>query len=102
MGDRREYQDGSLEYLLLLDAFMDSFSRQVVEMGLETPLFHIFSETLLPCPSEDGFFDEFPTWPVKLDQVCAAFVSNQWPEFIFFIRLRPNQRRQIGGLLLAP
>lgn len=74
MGDRREYQDGSLEYLLLLDAFMDTFSKQVVEMGLETPLFHIFSETLLPCPSKNGSFDEFPAWPVNVDQVCEKAV----------------------------
>ena len=70
MGDRREFQDGSLYYYELLDLFMTTVSQQVVGKGLEAPLFHIFSETLIPCPSEEtGLFDEFPTWPVELDQV---------------------------------
>ena len=49
---------------------MTPVSQEVVGKGLELPLFHIFSETLIPCPSgETGLFDEFPTWPVELDQV---------------------------------
>ena len=49
---------------------MTTVSHEVVGKGLEPPLFHIFSETLNPCPSgETGLFDEFPTWPVELDQV---------------------------------
>lgn len=70
MGDRREFQDGTLNYFRLLDVFMHTVSQTVVGKGLAPPLFHIFSETLLPCPSEQsGFFDEFPAWPVQLDQV---------------------------------
>lgn len=70
MGDRRAFQAGSLEYFQLLDRFMITVSLEVVGKGLESPLFHIFSETLVPCPSEEtGLFDEFPTWPVELDQV---------------------------------
>lgn len=70
MGDRREFQDGSLDYFQLLDIFMSTFSQEAEGKGLEPPLFHVFSETLVPCPSgETGLFDEFPTWPVELDQV---------------------------------
>lgn len=70
MGDRREFQDGSLGYFQLLDLLMDKFSLEVVGKGLEQPLFHIFSETVIPCPPEHtGLFEEFPTWPVELDQV---------------------------------
>ena len=70
MGDRREFQDGTLNYFRLLDVFMHTVSQTVVGKGLAPPLFHIFSETLLPCPSkQSGFFDEFPAWPVQLDQV---------------------------------
>lgn len=49
---------------------MDTVSQEVVRKGLEPPRFHVFSETIKPCPSADfGLFDEFPTWPVALDQV---------------------------------
>eukprot|EP00904_Undaria_pinnatifida_P013653 jgi/Undpi1/9418/HiC_scaffold_27.g11875.m1 len=73
MGDRREFQDGSLDYFALLDLFMATVSQQVVGKGLVPPLFHIFSETLVPCPSgETGLFDEFPVWPVELDQIPAC------------------------------
>ena len=71
MGDRREFQDGTLDYVQLLDLFMLTVSQEVVAKGLASPLFHVFSEALVPCPSEaTGLFDEFPTWPVELDQVC--------------------------------
>lgn len=77
MGDRREYQEGTVEYLRLLDVLMETISQEVVGMGLETPLFHIFSETVLPCPSEEnGIFDEFPAWPVEHDQVREIDGSN--------------------------
>lgn len=73
MGDRREFQDGNLEYFQLLELIMKTIAEEVVYMGLPKPLFHIFSETLAPCPSEEtGLFDEFPTWPVSLDQVRKA------------------------------
>ena len=70
LGDRREFQEGSVDYFQLLDLFMDTVSREVVGKGLERPQFHIFSETVIPCPSaQTGLFDEFPTWPVELDEV---------------------------------
>lgn len=70
MGDRREFQDGNLEYFQLLELVMSTIEAEVVDKGLPKPLFHIFSETLVPCPSgETGLFDEFPTWPVDVDQV---------------------------------
>lgn len=76
MGDRREYQDGSLDYFNLLNQFMDTFSREAAGKGLERPMFHIFSETVQPCPSrETGLFDEFPLWPAELDQVRDVVVS---------------------------
>ena len=70
LGDRRAFQDGNLEYFQLLELFMDTVSQEVVRKGLEPPQFHVFSETMIPCPSADsGLFEEFPTWPVKLDKV---------------------------------
>lgn len=70
MGDRRAFQQGSSQYFQHLESFMDVVSTEVVEMGLEPPVFHVFSETVLPCPSPHaGLFDEFSTWPVELDQV---------------------------------
>lgn len=70
MGDRRAFQEGTLEYFNLLEAFMDAVTTEVVKKGLEPPLFHVFSETLMPCPSSaTGLFDEFQWWPVELDQV---------------------------------
>ncbi|CAM9532516.1 unnamed protein product, partial [Laminaria digitata] len=78
MGDRRAFQDGSLDYFGHLEVFMDKVRQEVVGMGLETPLFHIFSETLVPCPSEEtGLFDEFPIWPVKLDQIPACLEAKE-------------------------
>lgn len=65
MGDRRDILGESKEYFVLLELFMDTVSEEVVRKGLDPPLFHVFSETLMPCPSEDtGLFEEFPTWPV--------------------------------------
>lgn len=71
MGDRRSLYDASLKYFELLERVMDNMSETVTDRGLEPPVFHIFSETIQRCPSEEtGLFDEFPLWPVKLDQVC--------------------------------
>ena len=67
MGDRRHYfrHEESEQYFILLELFMDTVSKEVVRKGLDPPVFHVFSETLVPCPSEDtGIFDEFPSWPV--------------------------------------
>ena len=74
MGDRRAFQEGTLEYFKLLERFMDAVSSEVVKKGLEPPLFHVFSETLEACPKSDtGLFDEFPSWPVVLDQVGILY-----------------------------
>lgn len=49
---------------------METVADEFRERGLPEPLFHVFSETLSPCPSTvTGQFDEFPTWPVELDRV---------------------------------
>lgn len=53
---------------------MSVISEEVTRIGLPEPLFHVFSETVEPCPSETtGAFDEFPAWPVTADQVTAWF-----------------------------
>lgn len=46
------------------------YASGVVGSGQPPPLFHVFSEVQVPCPdSETALFQEFPTWPVELDQV---------------------------------
>ena len=70
MGDRRAFLEESNRYFELLEGVMDTISVEVVGKGLAEPQFHIFSETLTPCPSEEsGLFHEFPTWPVSIDEV---------------------------------
>ena len=70
MGDRRGLQQATLEYFQLLDNFMEAVTEGVVGKGHAAPTFHVFSETLFPCPSEaNGTFTEFPVWPVEMDQV---------------------------------
>ena len=52
---------------------MDTVSKEAARKELQPPLFHVFSETLFPCPPEDtGIFDEFPSWPVH--QVRTRFL----------------------------
>ena len=42
-----------------------------------TPLFHIYSETELPCPSlEDGVFPEFPEWAIAPNEVTVSELRN--------------------------
>lgn len=49
---------------------MDTVTAAVEEKGQPAPMFHIYSETIDPCPAQDtGTFPEFPGWPVELDQV---------------------------------
>ncbi|CAB1105518.1 unnamed protein product [Ectocarpus sp. CCAP 1310/34] len=49
---------------------MKVIAKEVHGLGQRTPLFHIFSETELPCPSlEDGVFPEFPEWAVAPDEI---------------------------------
>ena len=71
LGDRAraltKVRDG---YFEVLEAFMDTVTSVVVLRGYLPPVFHIFSETSLPCPNTyNGTFDEFPDWPVDMDQV---------------------------------
>lgn len=49
---------------------MFAVSEAVKAEGQLPPVFHIFSETVEPCPSEEtGVFDEFPDWPLEADEV---------------------------------
>lgn len=71
MGDRRAIQGGlNDDYFIYLQQFMDDVTEAVVSKGLEPPMFHVYTQTLLPCPSKTtGLFKEFPQWPVEMDQV---------------------------------
>ena len=70
MGDRRDIEQATSEYFQLLDNFMEAVTEGVVRKGQAEPTFHVFSETLFPCPfAENGTFPEFPAWPVEMDQV---------------------------------
>ncbi|CAM9440698.1 unnamed protein product, partial [Ectocarpus fasciculatus] len=61
------------EYFQRLEDVMFTISHHVELKALATPVFHIFSETFSPCPSNDtGTFDEFPTWPVEADQLAGC------------------------------
>lgn len=78
MGDRRAFYDGNPEYFELLETIMSIFTQELRGRGLRDPLFHVFSETLIPCPSEaTGHFEEFPTWPVELDEVRSPFIQHR-------------------------
>lgn len=72
LGDRSKLiEEDFNEYVALLEAFMDKVTKSLVSRGHDKPVFHVFSETSLPCPSSgSGIFDELPTWPVEIDQVC--------------------------------
>lgn len=72
MGDRTSIQGNPRStYFDRLHDFMDVVTEAVVAKGLFAPMFHVFTETKLPCPSgETGIFPEFPAWPVEIDQVC--------------------------------
>lgn len=94
MGDRRAFYDGNPEYFVLLETMMDTITEELRWKGSSDPLFHVFSETLIPCPSEaTGLFEEFPTWPVKLDQVCSPFVCANLLERLFDPLLRAMENR---------
>ena len=61
------------KYLSAVEELMDTVTEVVKEKALEPPLFHIFSETIKPCPSlETNSFDEFPTWAIESHQVKKA------------------------------
>ncbi|CAM9840597.1 unnamed protein product [Ectocarpus sp. 6 AP-2014] len=84
MGDRRAFYDGSPQYLHNVELIMETVADEFRERGLPEPLFHVFSETLSPCPSTvTGLFDEFPIWPVELDRIeecLAATTPRDCPE----------------------
>lgn len=96
MGDRREFLDeGEDGYFQLLETFMGTISEGVTKRGLPAPVFHIFSETLKPCPSETtGVFDEFPTWPVELNQVSPSTSSTE-PAVVRFVRFEKRHHPTI-------
>ncbi|CAN0282812.1 unnamed protein product [Ascophyllum nodosum] len=73
MGDRRPAKRDQLRYFKQIEVFMTTVSEVVLEQGMQPPLFHIFTETALPCPDpKTGLFPEFPMWPVELDQAKAC------------------------------
>lgn len=60
------------EYFRLLEAFMEMVAGRLLARGYDMPVFHVFSETSLPCPDAgNGTFEEFPLWPVEVDQVST-------------------------------
>lgn len=70
LGDRVASAENLAKHFRLLEELMDIIASVMRERRLQPPLFHVFSETEHPCPSpETGLFDEFPVWPVELDQV---------------------------------
>lgn len=78
MGDRRAYENSTAaDYFKLLEQFMETVTEEVVVgKGLSPPVFHVFSETVEPCPAaEAGAFEEFPAWPVEDDQVRKSVTS---------------------------
>ncbi|CAM9391908.1 unnamed protein product, partial [Scytosiphon promiscuus] len=73
MGDRHRFADKHPDYVKRLEDVMSTISHEVTQKGLPEPLFHVFSETVDPCPSETtGVFGEFRAWPVVDDQVAAC------------------------------
>lgn len=95
MGDRRAMVEGKLKYFELLEDIIAQISEAVARIGLNPPLFHVFSETIHRCPSTDtGLFDEFPSWPVALDQVREQPL-NPSPCCIY-----PRQRDKCNGVAL--
>lgn len=58
---------------------MDTVSAAALRQREVLPVFHIFSETLEPCPStETGAFDEFLRWPVDTDEVRTGRGDKGW------------------------
>lgn len=69
LGDRVTYfHDNGVSHLGYLETFMETVEKTAIVYGRQT-MFHVFSETSLPCPDENGFFPEFPDWQVSMDQV---------------------------------
>ena len=62
------------KYRSILDKLIFAVSEAVEAEGQLSPQFHVFSETVEPCPSEEtGAFDEFPDWPLEADEVQSLF-----------------------------
>ena len=77
MGDRRTFQLTENEYFERLENIMSTLSAEVVEKGLPEPMFHVFSEVEVPCPSgQPSVFDEFPVWHIGADEVCMYCTSS--------------------------
>ena len=75
LGDRTAYLHGfEADYVDYMQSFMDTVTNAVIRRGLDSPRFHIFSETFYPCPQEESrTFREFPAWPVEEYQVLTLF-----------------------------
>lgn len=72
LGDRMGLQEVSQDYFLLLEEFMRDVTEAVLRQDVDSPIFHVFTETLQPCPhKQTGLFKELPMWPVEMDQVRA-------------------------------
>lgn len=86
MGDRRLLAGTNDRYFGMLEALMGSITDSVLRRKLAPPLFHVFSETLQPCPSEvTGAFGEFPNWPVELTQVrCKGDLTKRKENCIWY------------------
>lgn len=70
LGDRSEFARRNPGHVERLEGVMATISQQVELKGLAPPLFHVFTETRLSCPSKQtGLFNEFPEWRVAADQV---------------------------------
>lgn len=75
LGDRQVIDHGyELGYVGSIEAFMETVTTVVTRRGLDTPMFHVFSETSMPCPRVGPkTFQEFPTWPIEAYQVSEAW-----------------------------
>eukprot|EP00903_Cladosiphon_okamuranus_P008265 g7955.t1 len=73
LGDRTAMHAGMENYFMLLERLMDLVASAFSDQGHDPPTFHLFSETASECPSvEDGFFEEFPQWPVEEDEITRC------------------------------
>lgn len=70
-GDREQSsRHAKTLYFELLEGFMETVTAAASRQEQPQPMFHVFSEVALPCPStEDGCFPEFFRWPIEQHQV---------------------------------
>ena len=91
MGDRRAFQQSGANYFELLESIMGTVTAEVVAKGLPEPMFHVFSETVVPCPSGlGGTFEEFPVWPVGVDKVRKEAATSACACLCSFLITRRN------------